>query len=60
MYYVVKKTVGNQDWTLFHHGLIKVLIQFQLSTIDMSWDQFLVENGFVHTEFLPPSISKSW
>ena len=25
----------------------------------MSWDQFLDENGFGHTEFWPPSISKS-
>ena len=25
----------------------------------MSWDQFLVENGFGHTEFRCPSISKS-
>ena len=25
----------------------------------MSWDQFLVENGFGHTEYWPPSISNS-
>ena len=59
MAYAVQNTIGNQDHSLFHHNLIKILIQFQLSTIYMSWDQLLVENGFGQTKFWPPSTSKS-
>ena len=59
MAYVVHNTIGDQDQSLFHQCLWKILIQSQLSIIDKSWDQFLVENNFGQTWFWPPFISKS-
>ena len=37
----VQRTIGNQDRSLFHHGLIKMLVQYQLATIGKTWDEFL-------------------
>ena len=59
MAYVVHNTIGDHDRSLFHHGLIKILIRYQLFAIGKSWDQFLVENGFAQNQFWPPSISMS-
>ena len=59
MAYVVQNTIGDKNRSLFHHLLIKILLQYQLSVIDKSWDQFLVENGFWQSQFWPPTISKS-
>jgi len=44
MAHSVQSTIGNSDRSLFHHGLIKILIQHQLSLSCKSWDEFLVEN----------------
>ena len=37
-----------------------MLIQYQLFANGKNWDQFLVDNGFGHTEFWPPAMFKSW
>ena len=44
MAHSVQSTIGNPDRSLFHHSLIKILIQHQLSLSYRSWDEFLVEN----------------
>ena len=31
---------------MYHHGLIKILVQFQLNKKRKSWDEFLVAEGF--------------
>jgi hypothetical protein len=37
----------NLDSSLFHHGLIKLLLVHHLKTLADDWDGFLVRNGFV-------------
>jgi len=32
--------------SMFHHGLVKILFMYPLSTIGDSWDIFLMRNGF--------------
>ena len=31
---------------VYHHGLIRILVQFQLNKIRKSWDEFLIAGGF--------------
>ena len=31
---------------VYHHGLIKILVQFQLNKKGKSWDEFLIAGGF--------------
>jgi hypothetical protein len=35
------------DSSLFHHGLIKMLLVHHLKTLGDDWDGFLARNGFV-------------
>ena len=49
----VHSTIRNRDHNMFNHGLIKMLVQYQLSLIGKKWDQFRVDNGFVPTEYWP-------
>ena len=37
------QSFSNPDRSLFHHGLVKIIIQHQLSLIGKSWDEFLIE-----------------
>ena len=37
------RNFSNPDRSLFHHGLIKIILQFQLSANGKSWDSFLVD-----------------
>jgi hypothetical protein len=37
------------DSSLLHHGLIKILLIYHLSTVGDFWDKFLVRNGFSMT-----------
>ena len=50
---MVQCTIGNQDCSLFHHGLIKMLVQYQLDTVAKTWDELLKENDFGLTQFFP-------
>ena len=34
------------DSSLFHHGLIKILLIHHLSNVGDCWDGFLIRNGF--------------
>ena len=38
---MVQHTIENQDHSLFHHGLIKMLVQYQLVIVGKTWDEFL-------------------
>ena len=42
----VQKHVGNIEPHLYHHGLIKILIEEQLKKSKDTWDQFLTKNYF--------------
>jgi hypothetical protein len=37
----------NLDSSLFHHGLIKLLLVHHLKTLGDDWDGFIARNGFV-------------
>ena len=37
----------NLDSSLFHHGLIKLLLVHHLKTLGEDWDGFIAHNGFV-------------
>ena len=53
MAHSVQSTIGNPDRSLFHHGLIKILIQHQLSLSCRSWDEFFIENKLGSTQYWP-------
>ena len=53
MAHSVQSTIGNPDRSLFHHGLIKILIQHQLSLSCKSWDEFLVGCKLGPTQYWP-------
>jgi hypothetical protein len=36
--------------SLFHHGLVKILLMYHLSTIGDSWEIFLMRNGFTQDD----------
>ena len=50
---VVQSTIDEHNRGLFHHGLVKILVQYQLSFINVTWDQFLSKNGFGQNEEWP-------
>ena len=47
------QSFDNPDRSLFHHGLVKIIIQHQLPFNGKSWDEFLVECHFGLTQFWP-------
>jgi hypothetical protein len=36
--------------SLFHHGLVKILLVYHLSNIGDNWETFLIRNGFTQTD----------
>ena len=42
----IKKGPKNIGRSLFHHGLIRMLVEMELSKRNQSWDHFLEQNGF--------------
>jgi hypothetical protein len=55
----VQSTVGDPERSLFHHGLLKILVQHQLSLVGKSWDVLLAENDFGPTQYWPTLLPKS-
>ena len=47
------KNFTNPDSSLCHHGLIKILLQFQLSSKGVSWDKFLDDCQLGPTQYWP-------
>ena len=45
----------NPDNSLCHHGLIKILLQFQLAARGVSWDKFLADCNLGPTQYWPNS-----
>ena len=58
MIYAVQHTIDDQDRSLFHHGLLKTVIQHQLSSMGRTWDEFLSENNFGKTQYWPSPLPK--
>jgi hypothetical protein len=41
-----QKGFGNHDRRLFHHGLIRILVELKLSQLDETWEKFLQRKNF--------------
>ena len=50
----VQNTIGDQYHIILHHGLVNILVKYQLSLIVKTRDQFLNENGFGQNEVCTP------
>ena len=55
----VQNAIEVWDQSFLHLGLIKILVQYQLSINGKNWDQFLAKNDLVHNEFWPSFKSKT-
>ena len=44
---------GDKERSLFHHGLIKILISYRLGELGDTWESFLIRNGFGENEEWP-------
>ena len=42
---VVQKQGRNKDKSLYHYGFIKMIITHEVKKQNLSWQQFVVENG---------------
>lgn len=42
----IKKKVESIETTLYHHGLVKILVEFHLRSVGDTWEDFLVRNLF--------------
>ena len=45
--------VRDKERSLFHHGLIKILISYRLGELGDTWESFLIRNGFGENEEWP-------
>ena len=41
-----QSNVGDKEQSLFHHGIIKILVSYQLGELGDSWESFLACNEF--------------
>ena len=48
-----QSNVGDKERSLFHHGLIKILVSYQLGELGDSWESFLSRNEFGENEEWP-------
>ena len=44
---MVKRNNQNPQNSLYHHGLVKLLVEIELCKRNRRWDQFLRENAFI-------------
>jgi hypothetical protein len=44
---MVRRNSQNPQSSLYHHGLVKMLVEAELRKINKTWDQFLGENAFI-------------
>ena len=50
----IKKGPKNIGRSIFHHGLVRMLVEMELSKWNQTWDHFLEQNGFMaffHCQF---------
>ena len=48
-----QSNVGEKERSLFHHGLIKILVSYRLGELGDSWESFLARNKFGENEECP-------
>ena len=51
----VQKNIGDIEPHLYHHGLVRILIEDQLKKKKDTWDRFLVRNYFQEPSEAPES-----
>ena len=57
------QSFDNPDRSLFHHGLVKIILQHQLSLKGKSWEEFLTECHLGPTQYWPnpaPKTRRKW
>lgn len=54
-----QKKIQRIDNTMYHHGLIKILVEFHLQTIGDNWEIFLVINHFDERALEQPRSSRN-
>jgi hypothetical protein len=42
----IQKKNKNVDRSLYHHGLVKIIVKSELQKQGIEWDKFLMDNGF--------------
>ena len=53
------QSFDNPERSLFHHGLVKIILHHQLSLKGKSWDEFLAECHLGPTQYWPNSSPKT-
>ena len=48
-----QSNVVDKEWSLFHHGLIKILVSYRLGELGDSWESFLARNEFGENDEWP-------
>ena len=54
----VKKKVQCIENTMYHHGLVKILVEFHLRSTRDDWESFLIRNNFEEKSPEKPSSSR--
>ena len=49
----IQKHLGDIEPHLYHHGLVKILVEKQLKEKKDTWEQFLVRNFFEEPQEIP-------
>jgi len=44
---IIQRQPKNEDMISYHHGLIRIIVEYELKKHDQIWEQFLHENIFV-------------
>ena len=54
-----QSNVGDKEQSLFHHGIIKILVSYRLGELGDSWESFLTHNEFGENDEWPRQRSKT-
>jgi hypothetical protein len=55
----IQKHPRNEDRILYHHGLIKMIVLYELQRNDTTWEKYLADNGFTDETIREDTSSKS-
>ena len=53
MAYAYQSNVADKEQSLFHHGIIKILVSYWLGELGDYWESFLTHNEFEKNEEWP-------
>lgn len=53
----VHKKIESLETTMYHHGLVKILVEYHLKKIGDTWENFLIRNHFQETPESPENDS---